>query len=453
MTQQLTVQETKVQSVKQLLHQNSKSILAALPKQIGVDRFNRIVMTSVQLTPGLMDCTPQSLLSAVLTCAQLGLEPDGVRNMAHLVPFGKKVTFIPGYMGLIDLAMRSGQFININAHIVFRKDEFDYAHGSQPFIHHKPTFEDHPGQPIAAYCIAFFKQGGFQFRVLPMSKIKEVQSRSPAGKSGPWITDFDAMALKTAIRHSVKYLPSSVVDNSLSLAVSLDERADAGIDQQLEVLTGVDLQTGEITEEPGKTSLDALAEKHGAPPGPKPVETPKEPEPVAPETDDEKFIAEFFSLRTPGFTDYLADEQNIIRLGRLPENSPVLKELDDKHMRFWNTPWPRPSFASPHPSGPLSMTEPPPQPPLFGEGKEPEDATPDELDQKMASIERTLEIDKFVKDAGIKLKSWHDWAILTARMVMGRYTGYFSHCFATDPDTEFVAFGKFQEEANERQEP
>jgi hypothetical protein len=353
--------------------------------------------------------------------------------------------------------MRSGKFRTINAHIVYSKDDFDYAHGSQPFIHHKPTFEDHRGEQVAAYCIAFFKEGGFEFRVMPMAKIKEIQNRSPAGKSGPWITDFDAMALKTAIRHSVKYLPSSVVDNSLSLAVSLDERADAGIDQQLEVLTGIDLKTGEIIEEPGKSALDELASKHGAPPVEPPPTTPP---PVTPETDDEKFIAEFYGLRTSGLEKYINDVNNIVRLGKLPESSPVIKELDAKCLRILGHTWPRPSFASPQPSGPLSMTDPPPQPPeeppvdppqppLFGEGKEPEDATPGEFDQSMATIERTLEIDKFVRDAGIKLKNWHDWAIVTSRMVMGRYTGYFSHCFASDPDTEFTAFGKAQEEKPE----
>ena len=76
---------------------------------------------------------------------------------------------------------------------------------------------------------------------------------------------------------------------------------------------------------------------------------------------------------------------------------------------------------------------------------EPEESLPDESDQSdlnLASIERTLEIDKFVKDTyQVQLKAFHDWAITTKRMIMGRYTGYFSHVFATDPDTEMAAFG------------
>lgn len=463
----LTLQE-KVTSVKQLLHQNSKSLVAALPKQIGVERFSRIVMTSVTLTPGLLDCSPQSLLSAVLTCAQLGLEPDGVRNMAHLVPFGKKVTFVPGYMGLIDLAMRSGKFKNIEAHIVYAQDEFDYEHGSSPFIMHKPAFEKQDrGEQIAAYCIAFFKTGGFQFRVLSMSKVREIQSRSPAGKSGPWITDFDAMALKTSIRHSVKYLPSSVVDQELQLAVSLDERAEAGIDQQLEVISGIDMQTGEIIEEPGKSALDELAEKHGAPPEPViPPAPTAPPEPVEDPTvsaEDRQLISQFKGLHKSGFKKWLDKSETQVELAVLPLDSPVLKMVDEKHQRFWGGPWPRPSLASPLPTGPSA--EPPPepyppveppegwppepegQPPLFGEGGEPEETgEPEEAGPNLASIERTLEIDKFIKGYNINIKLFHDWAIQSSRMIMGRYTGYFSHCFASDPDTELAAFGASQTE-------
>lgn len=83
------------------------------------------------------------------------------------------------------------------------------------------------------------------------------------------------------------------------------------------------------------------------------------------------------------------------------------------------------------------------QEPLFGEGVEPGELIPEpdaEGMPNLASIERTLEIDKFVKGYNIGLKQFHDWAITTSRMIMGRYTGYFSHTFATDPDTEIAAF-------------
>lgn len=460
MTTTALTKRDKEQSVKQLLHQHSKSILAALPKQIGVERFSRIVMTSVQLTPGLLECTPQSLLSAVLTCAQLGLEPDGIRNMAHLVPFGRKVTFIPGYMGLLEMSMRSGKFRNIEAHIVYAQDEFDYAHGSNPFILHKPAYEkEDRGEQIAAYCIAFFKEGGSQFRVMPMSAIYKIRDRSPAGRSGPWVTDFDAMALKTVIRHTVKYLPSSVVDQQLSLAVSLDERAEAGIDQQLEVLTGVgtvDTQTGEITEA-AKTALDDLADKHGAP-----------PEPSAATDADIVFMESFKNLRKSGMEKFWIEHHQ--KILDYPADHPVRVEFYSKYRRLLEKDPSVPSFASPAPSGPTTMPDPPEQPPdmppeppeeeepiippepvepaLFGEGAESEEIMNEEEGDalKLASIERTLEIDKFIKDGGIQLKKWHDWAIFTKRMVQGRYTQYFSHCFATDPETELALFSTHSSE-------
>lgn len=109
------------------------------------------------------------------------------------------------------------------------------------------------------------------------------------------------------------------------------------------------------------------------------------------------------------------------------------------------------------PPTPPEVTEPPEMPPappepgeasqpeMFGQGFEPEETGDSDGMPNLASIERTLEIDKFIKTYNISLKEFHDWAITTSRMIMGRYTGYFSHCFANDPDTELAAFGASQE--------
>ena len=81
------------------------------------DRLIRVALTSFNLAPKLLDCTPRSLLGAVIQCAQLGLEP-GVLGHAYLIPFEKKkynretrqyetervdVNVVFGYPGLIDL--------------------------------------------------------------------------------------------------------------------------------------------------------------------------------------------------------------------------------------------------------------------------------------------------------------------------------------------------------------
>ena len=57
-------------------------IAKVLPKHLTADRMARVTLTAIIKTPKLLDCTPESLLQALMLCSQAGLEPDG-RN-AHL---------------------------------------------------------------------------------------------------------------------------------------------------------------------------------------------------------------------------------------------------------------------------------------------------------------------------------------------------------------------------------
>jgi len=99
-------------------------------------------------------------------------------------------------------------------------------------------------------------------------QVEEIRKRSKASSDGPWVTDWDEMAKKTVLRRLCKLLPASI---ELQTAVSLDERAEAGIPQDIEILdvqaeVVVDHVTGEITEAgPAKpTALDAVVEQKKA---------------------------------------------------------------------------------------------------------------------------------------------------------------------------------------------
>jgi recombination protein RecT len=50
-----------------------------------------------------------------------------------------------------------------------------------------------------------------------------VRAQSRAGSSGPWVTHFEAMALKTVTRRLFKWLPISI---ELATAIDADERAE-----------------------------------------------------------------------------------------------------------------------------------------------------------------------------------------------------------------------------------
>lgn len=230
-------QHTEKPSVAQLIERMKPEIGRALPKHMDPDRLARIALTVFRQTPDLAQCDPNSFLGALMTSSQLGLEP-GPLGEAYLVPYGKQVTFIPGYRGLIKLAWQSGQLRNIAAHVVHENDEFDYAYGLEPYLRHKPAFAN-PGGVIAVYASAVLTNGGSAFVVMSTADVEAIRRRSRSGKNGPWSTDWDAMARKTAIRQLIRWLPLSTELQPLATAAQMDEttRTGAEITRPLEEAT------------------------------------------------------------------------------------------------------------------------------------------------------------------------------------------------------------------------
>lgn len=218
-------------TVYDLLERQRGQIERALPKHLSADRLLRTVMTTVRMQPELLECTPESLLGAIMLAAQLGLEP-GPLGHVYFVPFFnsrrkvKEVQFIPGYRGLMDLAYRSGHYSDIDAHTVYANDAFEYEYGTNERLIHRPAPGDR-GEPIYWYAIAFPVSGGKpKFRVMNRSDIEARRKHSRAGESGPWLTHYDAMAKKTVLRALHTYLRLSA---EARVALAADETVTTSI--------------------------------------------------------------------------------------------------------------------------------------------------------------------------------------------------------------------------------
>ncbi|TCO79107.1 recombination protein RecT [Marinisporobacter balticus] len=191
-------------------------IKKALPKVITPERFTRMALTSISVNPKLAECTPKSFMGALMNAAQLGLEPNTPLGQAYLIPFKNKgileVQFQVGYKGLIDLAHRSGEFASIQAHAVYKNDDFDYEYGLDPKLHHKPVLKDR-GNVIAYYSFYKLKNGGYGFEVVSKEDVQEhakKYSQSYNSKYSPWTNNFDEMAKKTILKKVLKYAPIKV---------------------------------------------------------------------------------------------------------------------------------------------------------------------------------------------------------------------------------------------------
>lgn len=237
---------TKIGTFRDVLDKMKGQLALALPKHLDVDRMLRIVFTTVQRTPALLDCTQESLLGCIVQCAQLGLEPDGLLGHAYLIPFMNRKAepkprlecqLIIGYKGLLKLARQSGEIASVSARIVNQKDFFEYEYGLNEKLRHIPYMvkdaKDDAGLPIFAYAVFRLKDGSYHFDVMGFQEIEAIREASPSGKSPAWNDHWDEMAKKTVIRRASKMSPASVEDR-MARAISLDERADAGLPQQLE---------------------------------------------------------------------------------------------------------------------------------------------------------------------------------------------------------------------------
>ena len=189
-------------------------------------RFITTVISAVNATPALKNCTPDSIITAALQMESLGL-PYGMGD-AYIIPYGDKATFQIGARGYITLAMRSGAYQDIDT-IEIREGEFkgrDKRSGKPmfEFIEDEDVRED---LPIIGYLAHFTLLNGFQaqeyFSKYKMLKWANRYSQAfdielynryvvyqETGEgltdkelrlcSAPWYETFDEMAFKTVLK-------------------------------------------------------------------------------------------------------------------------------------------------------------------------------------------------------------------------------------------------------------
>lgn len=200
-------------TIQQYIKSMEGEIKKALPSVITPERFTRMVLSALSVNPKLAACTPKSFLAAMMSAAQLGLEPNTPLGQAYLIPFRNKgvdeVQFQLGYKGMIDLAYRSGEVEVVQAQVVYENDGFECEYGLEPKLKHTPADSDR-GEPVKVYAVFKTKSGGYGFEVMSMEDVrKHAQKYSKAYGTGysPWSTNFEEMAKKTVLKKVLKYAP------------------------------------------------------------------------------------------------------------------------------------------------------------------------------------------------------------------------------------------------------
>ncbi len=233
----ITEKKNEVSPVKamgDLLKRMHTQIEKALPSVITPERFTRIALTAYSRNEKLQECTAESFLGSMMQAAQLGVEPNTPLGQAYLIPYRNRgvmeVQFQLGYRGMIDLAYRSGEVQNIQAHEVYENDTFEYELGLNPKLRHVPALKDR-GEVILYYAVFKLTNGGVGFEVMSKEDVEAfAKKKSKTYGTGPWQSDFDAMAKKTLVKRLLKFAP---LKSDFVRAVTADETIKSGISENM----------------------------------------------------------------------------------------------------------------------------------------------------------------------------------------------------------------------------
>ena len=218
------------------LGSNSNSFVASI-----IDLYNT--------DKSLQTCNPSQVVMEALKAAVLKLPINRALGYAYILPFKNKgvltPTFIIGYKGLIQLAMRTGQYRYINADVVYEGEiaGTDKLTGSIDFTGQKKS------DKVIGYFAHIELLNGFRKTLystveeiarhakkyaptLKFSKDITVESLAKLAGKEPtgigWTGDFDSMAIKTVLRELLsKYGYLSIeMQSAIIQDVETDIRAE-----------------------------------------------------------------------------------------------------------------------------------------------------------------------------------------------------------------------------------
>ncbi len=223
-------------------------------------RFIANISSVVSNNYQLQKCDPASILSAGFQAESLNLPLNQSLGYAYVVPYGDKAQFLMGYKGYVQLAIRSGQYLDID---VFTIKDGEYKgrdkNTGRPIFEFIEDDEVAETKEVIGYMATFTLLNGFN-KQLYWSKEKATKhakqyskSFGNGSKTDLWTNAFDLMAMKTVLKQllskygllSVELQQAFEADQAV-----IDEKGNKQYVDNSDYEEVVD--TGEIIEEDSK---------------------------------------------------------------------------------------------------------------------------------------------------------------------------------------------------------
>lgn len=224
-TTQVTVQQnTEKKSLGELMH--SQAVTGKLNEVWNspqmANSFISSVISVANGNPQLRKAEPMSIIGAAMVAATMQLQVIPTLGQCYIIPYGTKAQFQVGYLGLLQLCQRSGQFKKILAAAVHEGeyvsgDEFD-----EDFVFDR---KQRKSDKVIGYMAKFELLNGFtKTAYWDVDRVKAHATKFSqsfrSGYNSPWQTDFDAMAMKTVLKSILKFAPKSI---EMQNAVTFDQ--------------------------------------------------------------------------------------------------------------------------------------------------------------------------------------------------------------------------------------
>lgn len=276
---------------------NAPSVQTQFNNALG-EHKDAFVASLIDLFTGdrsLQACKPQHVVAEALRAATMRLPLNKALGFAYIVVYNNTVknpdgswtkvptpTFIPGYKGYIQLAMRTGEYRTINADYVYEGElrkvnkltgeiAFDGEKKSDRIVGYFCYFELLNGfnktlyvtvEDMAAYAKRYSPGIG---KNTTAEQLAARANDSTAGKKVGWEGNFNDMALKTVIRRLLSKYGYLSVEMQNAMSKDVDEPETAGrndlISEQAnrQALTIDESSYEEVDTETGETKAASTA--------------------------------------------------------------------------------------------------------------------------------------------------------------------------------------------------
>lgn len=271
MANEVTVTKPQDMNLQQLM--NSGAVMKKLNDVLGSEKkassFVSSVISVAQNNKLLRNAQPMTILSSAMVAATLDLPIVPTLGMAYIVPYKGVATFQIGYRGILELAMRSGEFKNIIDEVVYEGQLISKNKFTGEYIFDEEAKKsDKPIGIMARFdLINGFSKTIFWTMEEVQAHAKKFSQAFRSGYDSPWKSDFEAMGKKTVLKALLnKYAPKSVAMNTAikfdqaKAVINSEDIDELNVDAFDAEYVDNDAPAAEVTQEEVKPSGDLFGE-------------------------------------------------------------------------------------------------------------------------------------------------------------------------------------------------